>query len=132
MIYACNFIWEKQRMVNTSCNFWDLLDKLFAEHKLIIDRPKGSAHPRHKSFVYPLDYGYLEGTSSQDGDGIDVWVGSSQKKRVVGVISSVDYIKKDSEIKILYACTKSEIDLVIRQHNSTKYMKGILNIRFDI
>lgn len=119
-------------MVNTSCNFWDLLDKLFTEHKLIIDRPKGSTHPRYKSFVYPLDYGYLDGTSSQDGDGIDVWVGSSQIKRVVGVISSVDYIKKDSEIKILYACTKSEIDLVIRQHNSTKYMKGVLTIRSDI
>ena len=119
-------------MLTTSNDFWNLLDKLFIEHNLIIDRPKGSTHPHYKNFVYPLDYGYLEGTSSQDGDGIDVWVGSSQSKQVVGIISSVDYVKKDSEIKILYACKKNEIKIVFNQHNSTEFMKGILNIRPNI
>ena len=112
-------------------SFWDLLDKLFCEHDLIIDRPKGSIHPQHKNFKYPLDYGYLSGTSSQDGDGIDVWIGSLNEKRVVGIISSIDYLKKDSEIKILYSCTNNEIKTVFDQHNSTSCMKGILNIRPD-
>lgn len=88
---------ESYCMGDTSWDFWHMLDKLVAENKLIIDRPKGSNHPRYNNFVYPLDYGYLEGTSSQDGDGIDVWIGSSQNKQVVGIISSVDYIKKDSD-----------------------------------
>ncbi len=109
--------------------FWEILDKLFTEHKLIVDRPKGSTHPKHENFKYPLDYGYLEGTSSQDGDGIDVWIGTSRVREVVGIISSVDYLKKDSEIKILYSCTPDEINTVIEQHNSTAYMKGILTVR---
>ena len=53
--------------------FWQALDKLVAESKIVIDRPKGRHHPKYPAFVYPVDYGYLEGTSSMDGGGIDVW-----------------------------------------------------------
>jgi len=56
-------------------DFWQALDLLVEEHELVIDRPAGSAHPRYLSFVYPLDYGYLKGTASSDGSGIDVWRG---------------------------------------------------------
>lgn len=52
--------------------FWQALDRLVAECETVIDRPKGTAHPRWPEFVYPLDYGYLRGTSSMDGGGIDV------------------------------------------------------------
>jgi inorganic pyrophosphatase len=64
--------------------FWSLVDQLADQHTLIIDRPKGSAHPRYPDHIYPLDYGYLEGTTAGDGDGIDVWVGSLADKRVQG------------------------------------------------
>ena len=46
----------------------------------IIDRPKGTSHPKYPNFIYRVDYGYLKDTSSMDGSGIDVWVGSSEKK----------------------------------------------------
>jgi inorganic pyrophosphatase len=52
--------------------FWLRLDELVAGCGLVIDRPKGSPHPRYPDFFYPLDYGYLDGTRSADGDGIDV------------------------------------------------------------
>ena len=118
--------------MDNQVEFWELLDRLFSKHRIIIDRPRGTSHPIYDVFKYPLDYGYLEGTASQDGEGIDVWIGRSQNKRVVGIISSVDYRKEDSEIKILYACTEDEIEMVFKQHNSTKCMKGILNIRPNI
>jgi inorganic pyrophosphatase len=105
-----------------------MLDGLFAKYKLVIDRPKNSKHPRY-DFIYPLDYGYLEGTASSDGAGIDVWVGSDTQRGVVGIISSVDSIKADSEIKILYGCTPEEINLIYKYHNRTSGMKGLLNIR---
>ena len=57
-------------------SFWEALDTLAAESEIIIDRPKGSAHPRYPGFIYPLDYGYLKATTSMDGGGIDVWRGS--------------------------------------------------------
>ena len=40
-------------------DFWDALDQLTADSEIVIDRPKGSAHPRFPNFIYPVDYGYL-------------------------------------------------------------------------
>jgi len=107
-------------------SFWHALDKLFAESELIVDRPKGTTHWRFPDYVYPLDYGYLKGTSSMDGDGIDVWIGSEAEKAIVGIICTVDLLKRDSEIKILYGCTEEEIKMLERDHNVTEAMKGIL------
>ena len=109
--------------------FWEMLDKLFAKYEIEIDRPKGSTHPKYADYIYPLDYGYLKGTVSSDGAGIDVWVGSSEEKCASAIISSVDYIKGDSEIKILYACTSDEIELIYKDHNRSDGMKGILTVR---
>lgn len=109
--------------------FWEMLDNLFKDCKIIIDRPKGSAHPKYKDYIYPLDYGYLSGTMSSDGCGIDVWVGSLKENKVTAIISSVDYVKRDSEIKLLYACTPEEINKIYTDHNRSSGMKGIINIR---
>lgn len=51
-------------------NFWDNLDELLAQSKIVIDRPKGSAHPRYPQIVYELDYGYIDGTKSSDNEGM--------------------------------------------------------------
>ncbi|MBR3383372.1 MAG: inorganic pyrophosphatase [Clostridia bacterium] len=93
--------------------------------EIVIDRPKGSAHPRFPDFIYRVDYGYLKDTSSMDGAGIDVWVGSGDKK-VDAVMCIVDLMKKDSEIKILIGCNEEEKTVVYQTHNETKYMKGIM------
>jgi inorganic pyrophosphatase len=59
--------------------------------KIIIENPKGS----HKVFVedgdtsewrdyplkgvtYPVDYGYIEGYKSEDGEDLDIFVGSDR------------------------------------------------------
>jgi len=60
-----------------------------------------------------------------DGSGIDVWVGSGEK-RIVAIMCTVDLMKKDSEIKILIGCTEEEMMKVYQTHNETQYMKGIL------
>jgi inorganic pyrophosphatase len=61
-------------------SFWTYLDTLIRSSELVIDRPKGFSRPHTPSVVYPLDYGYLQGTSSSDGEGIDVWRGSPSRK----------------------------------------------------
>jgi hypothetical protein len=42
---------------------------LVRSSELVIERPRGSCHPRHPAIVYPLDYGYLKSTSSSDVHG---------------------------------------------------------------
>jgi len=53
-------------------NFWHEMAALATSNSIIMDRPKESPHPRYPDVIYPLDYGYLEGTTSADGDGTDV------------------------------------------------------------
>ena len=111
-------------MINNS-EFWDALDELVANSEIVIDRPKGTAHPKYPGFIYQVDYGYLKDTSSMDGAGIDVWVGS-KGKIVDAIMCIVDLIKRDSEIKILIGCTEEDLAIVYEMHNETQFMKGVL------
>ena len=112
--------------MNTYNNeFWNALDELVSNSEIVIDRPKGTAHLRYPDFIYQVDYGYLKNTTSMDGTGIDVWVGSGER-RIDAIICTIDLMKKDSEIKILIGCTEEEKQLVYETHNETEYMKGIL------
>ncbi len=42
---------------------------------------------------------------SGDGQGIDVWLGSSGARGVTGVLSTIDLLKRDIEIKLLLGCS---------------------------
>lgn len=106
--------------------FWNAIDTLVSEGEIVIDRPKGSTHPKYPKLVYSLDYGYIKNTTSMDGGGIDVWRGSLPEKTVNAIICTVDLMKKDSEIKLLIGCTEAEIETVYAIHNRTEMMKGIL------
>ena len=97
--------------------FWQGMEQLVVTNKIIIDRPKGSSHPRYPNFIYPLDYGYLENTTASDGNGIDVWMGSPNSKTLTGILCTFDKIKRDAEIKLLLGCTKEDVH-IIQQFNS--------------
>ena len=110
--------------------FWKALDELLSNSQIVIDRPKGTAQPKYPDVSYRVDYGYLKDTASMDGAGIDVWVGTGEKK-VDAIMCTVDLLKRDSEIKILIGCTEEEKKIVYETHNDSKYMKGILIRRGD-
>ena len=117
---------EVEGAIMSNKEFWDMLEELVSNSEIVIDRPKGTVHPKYPDFVYRVDYGYLKNTSSMDGDGIDVGVGSESDKQIDAIMCTVDVMKKDSEIKILIGCTEEEKAIVYETHNETQYMKGIL------
>ena len=106
--------------------FWAALDRLMASSRLVIDRPKGTAHPRYPDMMYPIDYGYLADTTAMDGGGIDVWAGSDPARGLDAVMVTVDMVKRDAEIKLLIGCTEEEKQLVWRLHNDSESMNGML------
>ena len=110
-------------------NFWEYLDELIAQSEIVIDRPKGSRHPRYPQIVYQLDYGYLDVTQSSDNEGIDVGIGSDSKKRLDAVMCTVDLVKKDVELKLLIGCTPTEKSYIKSFYNGIIYFSVVKCIK---
>jgi inorganic pyrophosphatase len=102
-------------------DFWQALDSLISMSEIVIDRPRGTTHPRYPDFIYPLDYGYLQGTASNDGSGIDVWLGSQSTKLVTALIVNIDLQKRDAEIKVLLGCTPDECQAILAVHDQSSW-----------
>ena len=112
--------------MNRNNEFWEFIDKLVNESEIIIDRPKGSRHPKMENIVYEVDYGYLKNTKSMDGSGIDIWKGSNENKKVNGIFCTIDLYRKDLEIKILIGCTDDEINKIDKMYNGLELLRGLL------
>ncbi|MCP2258141.1 inorganic pyrophosphatase [Streptoalloteichus tenebrarius] len=95
-----------------SVQFFDALAEMARTSTVVIDRPRNKPHPKIPEAIYPVDYGHLEGTTSGDGEGIDVFVGSATGAGVVAVLLTADLVKRDTEIKLVLDCTPAEIEAV--------------------
>ena len=42
--------------------------------KVIVDRPLGTYHPKHKDIYYSVNYGYVEGIIAADGEEQDAYI----------------------------------------------------------
>jgi inorganic pyrophosphatase len=115
----------KEKNINKS--FWNALDELLKSCETIIDRPKGTKHPSFPDCIYPFDYGYLKGTMSMDGSGIDIWKGNGNKNMINGIICTFDVCKKDSEVKILIDCNQEEKGKILEFHNENKMFAILIN-----
>lgn len=111
--------------------FWAALDKLAETSPIVIDRAQGTSHPKYTDYIYPFDYGYLEGTASMDGEGIDVWLGSDPARKLTALLCTVDLVKRDSEIKLLLGCSEEEMQTILAFHNQSELMRGML-VRRDV
>lgn len=82
-----------------------------------IDRPLGSRHPKWK-WIYPVNYGYVEGIRAPDGENLDVYVLGVFKpiKKFVGKVIAVIHRKDDVEDKLVVApkkYTKEQIEALV-------------------
>ena len=69
--------------------------------KVIIDRPLGTYHPKHKDIFYTVNYGYVEGVIASDGEEQDAYVLGVDKplKEFEGVILAIVHRFNDVEDK---------------------------------
>ena len=108
---------------------WETWETCISKNGITIERPRTTAHPEHPSVVYPLDYGYVNGTLGTDGDALDIFVGRGTTG-LVGAILTTDLRQRDREAKLLYDCTPSD---VYTAHGFINYdrrlLKGVLALR---
>lgn len=105
--------------------YWSALEVFLSSKRIVIDRPRGTAHPHYPSFIYPLDYGYVADTMAPDGHEIDVWRGTTGTGRIDAILCTVDLHNMDAELKIVVSCTADEMGLICRTQN-TGGMSAIL------
>ena len=41
---------------------------------VLVDRPLGTYHPKHKDLYYPINYGYIPGILAPDGEEQDAYI----------------------------------------------------------
>jgi hypothetical protein len=70
-----------------------------------VDRPLGSAHPEHADLVYPLNYGFVAGTTAGDGQPVDAYVlGVAEPvEQAAGTVVAVVERRDDVEDKLVVA-----------------------------
>lgn len=81
----------------------DITGYLNQRVKVEIDRKMGSKHPKH-DFIYPVNYGYVPGTVSGDGEELDCYV--------LGVFEPVDVFEGRC-IAIIHRTNDNDDKLVI-------------------
>ena len=106
--------------------FWQKIDSIFLASAVVITQPAGSSHPDYQNLVYPVDYGYLNETLSQDSLGISIYKGSISTHIIDAMLVSADILKKDIEVKLLLGCNAEEVDKILRFVNQTEFQKTIL------
>lgn len=87
---------------------WQYWQNLIEKNGITIDRPYHTSHPNYPEIIYPIDYGYINNTIGEDGVEVDIFVGETNNG-LVGVLATVDYRKKDKELKFIYNCDPTEI-----------------------
>ena len=73
--------------------------------KVIIDRPLGSHHPKHKDIIYPVNYGYIPGVIAPDGEEQDAYILGVNEPitQFVGKVIAVIHRLNDIEDKLVVA-----------------------------
>lgn len=88
---------------------------------IVIDRPIGSVHPKFKDIIYNINYGYIPGVFSDDGEEFDVYlmgINHPIKKFSNARVIAVIYRLNDIEDKIVAApddllFSKEEIEAAV-------------------
>lgn len=67
-----------------------------------MDRQMGSKHPKH-GFIYPVNYGYIEGTISGDGEELDAYVLGEHKplEKFTGKVIAIIHRLNDDDDKLI-------------------------------
>ncbi len=73
--------------------------------RVTVDRPVGSRHPKHHDTIYTVNYGYIEGTLSPDGEGTDAYILGvcEPKKHFTGKVIAIIHRLDDIEDKLVVA-----------------------------
>jgi inorganic pyrophosphatase len=99
--------------------------------KVIVDRPLGSRHPKHKDIVYPVNYGYVPGIIAPDGEEQDAYIlgihepVAEFRGRVIAIIHRLDDVE-DKWVVAPEAMTFTQEEIMAQVHFQEQYFKTVV------
>lgn len=101
--------------------------------KVIIDRPLGSYHPKHKDIIYSVNYGYIPGIMASDGEEQDAYVLGIDipLAEFIGKIIAIIHRKNDHEDKWIVAPNNiflSQEDII----NAVQFQEQYFDIEIEM
>jgi inorganic pyrophosphatase len=91
---------------------WRRWEQLINDRGIVIDRPRGTAHPLYPDMIYPCDYGHLPDTRAPDGEDVDIFVGPAPAG-LVGLIALTHQPSGIREPKLLMNLSRADADKII-------------------
>ena len=98
--------------------------------KVVVDRPLGSVHPKHKDIIYSVNYGYVPGVIAPDGEEQDAYILGIEEpiSEFIGKVIAIIHRLDDVEDKWVVApenksFSKQEIE------NSVEFQEKFFNIK---
>ena len=101
-----------------------------------VDRPLGSRHPRHPDMVYPINYGYVEGTPGGDGEYQDAYIlGVDQPvAQFTGQVIGVIHRHNDAETKwvvVPAGLRLHQAQIMEQVHFQEQYFRSYVNAQYE-
>ncbi len=108
------------------------MDYLGRTVNVIVDRPKGSVHPKCPDMVYGVNYGYVEnGLVMPDGEAVDAYVLGVNEPvgEFTGTVTAVIHRRDDDEDKLIVVpdgIFVSREDIQRETHFCEQYFDGVI------
>lgn len=64
-----------------------------------IDRPIGTAHPKHPEIIYKINYGFIPGVIGGDGEELDVYVLGEEKQINEITVKIIAIIHRENDVE---------------------------------
>lgn len=96
--------------------------------KVVVDRPLGTYHPKHKDIYYSVNYGYIPNVMAPDGEEQDAYILGVDEPvsefvgKVIAVIHRVDDVE-DKWVVAAENVTFTEEEIMLKVKFQEQYFK---------
>ena len=98
-------------------------DYLGKQVKVIIDRPIGSLHPKFPHIKYEVNYGFIPGTISGDGEALDAYVLGETKELQIFEGTCIAIIRREEGNDDKLIVSRNGTDFSDREIEASTYFQ---------
>lgn len=97
-----------------------------------VDRPIGTAHPKHPDIIYPINYGYIAGEIAPDGEELDAYIlGVTEPLTTfTGSVIAIIHRENDIEDKLVIAphgCAFNQAEVAAAVQFQEQFYRGTID-----